>query len=159
MFFLTMVKTTAEMVSRGIPYGSPMGNTHLRDKMVFSEYISSIEHKKQLSILGLIFLANHLYISIMYDALQVRCAGFELRYKGGRVLDGISATQHLSQQPPCCLGEQLSWSETATNNFNNTNNTTINTTSFTSNTAILMLFGDQPPLSKLSILLMPSKIS
>ena len=94
----------------------------------------------------------------MYDALQVRCAGFELRYKGGRVLDGISATQHLSQQPPCCLGEQLSWSETATNNFNNTNNTTINTTSFTSNTAILMLFGDQPPLSKLSKL-MPSKIS
>ena len=46
MFFLTMVKTTAEMVSRGIPYGSPMGNTHLHDKMVFLEYISSIEHKK-----------------------------------------------------------------------------------------------------------------
>ena len=57
------------MVSRGIPYGSPMGgNTHFRDKMVFSEYISSIEHKKkQISILGLIFLANHIYISIMYD--------------------------------------------------------------------------------------------
>lgn len=84
--------------------------------------------KKQVSIFGLIFLANHPYFNIMYDALQVGCAGFELRYKGGRVLDGISATQHLSQQPPCCLGQQLSWSETATNNFNNfnnTNNTTI----------------------------------
>ena len=80
------------------------------------------------SILGRFFLAIHPYINIMYDAPQVRCAGFELRYKGGRVLDGISATQHLSQQPPCCLGQQLSWSETATNNFNNfnnTNNTTI----------------------------------
>ena len=89
------------------------------------------------------FWAIFPYINTMYDAPQVRCAGFELRYKGGGVLDGISATQHLSQQPPCCLGEQLSWSETATNSFNNFNNTTItniNTTSFTSNTAIIMLF-------------------
>ena len=41
--------------------------------------ISAQLNIKNKSTLGLIFLANHPYINIMYDALQVRCAGVELR--------------------------------------------------------------------------------